>query len=166
MTDEPAGLTAAASGAPALQKRALPDFCRRRFNLFNGLKRRLSPHLCRIAKILRPSFDREFRHAVARLRRDRSAADSRRRPACHEHQSGDMRSPSFEERPQALFVVTRYGVPDRRPIRESAPPGVDLGLPGQHAKIPDPIEYVEVAEHRPKDGIDQREARIVKVGAV
>lgn len=59
---------------------------------------------------------------------------------------------------EALRIIRRDGVSDRRTIIQRLPPGLDARLTIQNAEIADPVESVEISEDRPVHRIDEREA--------
>lgn len=59
---------------------------------------------------------------------------------------------------QALRIVRRHGLPDRRTVTRRTAPSLDKRLAVKNTEIADPIEGVEVAEDRTVNGIDEGKA--------
>src|ERR1700751_5438206 len=75
---------------------------------------------------------------------------------------GFARDQEIEEK---LRIIRAHRTADRSARRKVRAPVRDLRLLRQDAEIIDGVEDVEIAKHRPENGIDERELRAVEPGA-
>src|SRR5262249_50182679 len=73
-----------------------------------------------------------------------------------------MRTAAFDEVAQQCRIIAADGRFDLCPRCQAFAPARELRLARQNAEIADRVEHIEIAEHRPKDRVDQREALTIE----